>query len=76
MWNQVLNKPELAPVLEWQGLHILPGLNAVSGDEGTGKTRLLRQLCEGHADALWLDLQLPGDDELTAWQVWAKLQAR
>ena len=45
MWNQVVNTPDIAPLLSWQGLHILPGLNAVTGDEGSGKTRWLRRLC-------------------------------
>ena len=76
MWNQVVHKAELRPLLEWQGLRILPGLNAVTGDEGSGKTRLLRELAQGATDALWLDLRLPEHDEHTPQQVWAALQAR
>ena len=51
------------------------GLVAVTGDEGAGKTRLLRRLGE-HPGALWLDLSLPGEDEHTPEQVWAALQQR
>lgn len=55
-----------------------PGLVAVTGDEGAGKTSLLRGLCEqlGQPDrrascsALWLDLSLPGQDEQTPVLVW------
>lgn len=74
MWNQVLNAPHVPPLLQWQGLSILPGLNAVTGDEGSGKTWLLRALCEQRTDALWLDLRLPGSDEQTPEEVWADLQ--
>ncbi len=76
MWNQVFNSPTLAPLLDWQGLRILPGLNAVTGDEGSGKTRLLRELGEHVTDALWLDLRLPEHDAHTPEQVWAQLHAR
>ena len=76
MWNQLINAPHTMPLLEWKGLHILPGLNAVTGDEGSGKTRLLRELSESSAEALWLDLSLPGHDQQTAQEVWAALQAR
>jgi ABC-type transport system involved in cytochrome c biogenesis ATPase subunit len=64
---------------------IPPGLIAVTGDERTGKTSLLRRLCGELAplpgesaaiDALWLDLSLPGHDEQTAQQVWDGLRAR
>lgn len=51
---------------------LVPGLNAVTGDEGSGKTRLLRQLCETHADAAWLDLRLPEQNEKTPEEVWAQ----
>ena len=64
-------------------LDILPGLTAVKGDEGTGKTTLLRLLagqlppttgtCTG-SDGLWLDLRLPGEDDCTPEQVWTRLQ--
>ena len=62
-----------------------PGLVAVTGDEGTGKTRLLRSLSGdlpvpgGQAlerDALWLDLALPKRDDETPLQVWASLRPR
>ena len=76
MWNQVLNTQEVKPLLTWQGLQILPGLNAVTGGEGSGKTSLLRELSESCSDALWLDLRLPEHDEQTPEQVWAQLQAR
>lgn len=52
-----------------------PGLVAVTGEEGAGKTRLLRRLA-GNPDALWLDLSLPGQDELTPHQVWDALRQR
>ena len=48
-----------------------PGLVAVTGDERTGKTSLLRRL---PGDALWLDLSLPGEDQRTADQVWDSLR--
>ena len=76
VWNQVINAPLLAPLLEWQGLRILPGLNAITGDEGTGKTRLLRALAQASPDALWLDLRLPEHDQQTPEAVWSGLQAR
>lgn len=49
------------------------GLVAITGDEGTGKTTLLRALSE-HGDALWLDLSLPGQDQQTPDQVWTALR--
>ena len=66
-------------------LPLPPGLVAVTGDEGAGKTSLLRRLCgdlpalpeEAHyADTLWVDLSLPGQDEQTALQVWEGLRQR
>lgn len=60
---------------EWQGLRIVAGLNAITGDEGSGKTRLLKELCDGRSDALWLDLRLPEHDGHTPQEVWARLQA-
>lgn len=74
MWKQVFNAPNVTPLLEWQGLRIFPGLNAVTGDEGSGKTHLLRELAQGTLDALWLDLRLPEYDEHTPEQVWETLQ--
>ena len=56
-------------------LPLPPGLVAVTGDEGAGKTRLLRHLAEDPA-ALWLDLSLPGQDEQTPQQVWDSLRQR
>lgn len=55
---------------------VVAGLNAVTGDEGAGKTRFLRQLCEEHHDAFWLDLRLPEHDELTPEAVWDQLKNR
>jgi ATPase subunit of ABC transporter with duplicated ATPase domains len=56
-------------------LPLPPGLVAVTGDEGAGKTRLLRRLGEDPS-ALWLDLSLPGQDEQTPQQVWDALRQR
>lgn len=66
-------------------LEILPGLNTITGDEGTGKTTLLRVLAgdlalpagtrEGEV-ALWLDLRLPEHDDLTPEVFWAQLASR
>jgi ABC-type multidrug transport system ATPase subunit len=61
-----------------------PGLIAVSGGEGSGKTSFLRRLvgdlpaCNGeapHPDARWLDLRLPAQDDETPQQVWDGLRA-
>ncbi len=72
----MINAPDAQPLFEWQGLRILPGLNAVTGEEGSGKTRLLRELGDALPDALWLDLRLPDHDQETPEDVWATLQAR
>lgn len=56
-------------------LPLPPGLVAVTGDEGTGKTSLLRRLGED-SSALWLDLSLPGQHEQSAQQVWDGLRPR
>jgi ABC-type multidrug transport system ATPase subunit len=65
--------------------NLAPGLVAVTGDEGAGKTRLLRRLSGDlpapggeapGADALWLDLALPQRDDETPLQVWEALRAR
>jgi ABC-type transport system involved in cytochrome c biogenesis ATPase subunit len=64
-------------------LPLPPGLIAVTGNERTGKTSLLRRLSgdlpdlPGQApclDAIWLDLSLPGQDAADAQQVWATLR--
>lgn len=61
------------------------GLVAITGDEGTGKTRLLRQLAGDltppagetlPTGALWLDLALPGRDEDKPDAVWQSLRER
>jgi ABC-type multidrug transport system ATPase subunit len=66
-------------------LPLSPGLLAVTGGEGTGKTALLRRLGGDlpplpgeatHPDAQWLDLSLPMQDQQTAQQIWADLRAR
>ena len=56
-------------------LPLPPGLVAVTGDEGAGKTRLLRLLGEDPS-ALWLDLSLPGRDDEAPAQVWDALRQR
>jgi len=56
-------------------LPLPPGLVAVTGDEGVGKTHLLQGLANG-PDALWLDLALPRQDDLTPHQVWDALRQR
>jgi len=59
-----------------------PGLTAVTGAEGSGKTRYLRRLSgdlpseSSHPDALWLDLGLPAHQQLTPQQVWDGLRVR
>ena len=82
MWSQTfpehalpLHLPHAAPPL-WQGLQLLPGLTAVVGDEGSGKTHLLRALASARPDALWLDLRLPEHDQHTPRQFWRALQAQ
>jgi ABC-type transport system involved in cytochrome c biogenesis ATPase subunit len=66
-------------------LPLQPGLVAVTGEEGAGKTRLLRWLSGDPVaplvqvplpDGLWLDLSLPGQGELTPHQVWDALRQR
>ena len=66
-------------------LPLAPGLVAMTGDEGAGKTCLLRSLASDAVapagkvqlpDCLWLDLSLPGQDDLTPHQVWGTLRQR
>lgn len=66
-------------------LPLPPGLVAVTGEEGVGKTRLLRGLAGDPAlrpeqmpcpDAHWIDLALPGQDDLKPHQVWDALRRR
>ena len=63
-------------------LPLPPGEVAVTGDEGTGKTRFLQRLCENSPTpglagaAVWLDLSLPGQDAQTPEQVWRALTAQ
>lgn len=59
-------------------LYPLPtGLVAVTGDERTGKTSLLRRFSTELSDTQWCDLSLPElDDQLTPEQVWASWQQR
>lgn len=75
--------PGTLPCLTDLNLQIPTGLTAVTGDEGTGKTSLLRLLSgdlPAHAgsrpaaDALWLNLALPEHDEATPEQFWAELK--
>lgn len=77
--------PGAAPLWAGLDLNIPAGLTAVTGDEGTGKTSLLRLLAadlpaqagtRSATDALWLNLALPEHDESTPEQVWAGLQAQ
>jgi ABC-type multidrug transport system ATPase subunit len=77
--------PGPAPLFSGLDLNIPAGLTAVTGDEGTGKTSLLRLLAgdlpaqagtRSTADALWLNLALPEHDEATPEEVWAGLQAQ
>lgn len=68
--------PNAATLLTWKDLCIPCGLTALTGDEGSGKTRLLLELAQSTADALWLDLRLPEHDDHTPEAVWASLQAQ
>ena len=96
MVNQVFNSQRALtpPLLQLQAAHaghgpadltlgIPPGLTAVTGDEGTGKTTVLRVLAgdvplvsgsRTAVDGLWLDLRLPGHDHQTPEQVWQNMQ--
>lgn len=77
--------PGPAPLFSGLDLNIPPGLTAVAGDEGTGKTSLLRLLSgdvptqagtRTATQALWLNLALPEHDEDTPEHIWTGLQAR
>ena len=80
MWSQTFAPNALpqppAALARWEGLQWLPGLTAVVGDEGSGKTHLLRALASARPDALWLDLRLPEHDQHTPRQFWRELQAQ
>jgi ABC-type multidrug transport system ATPase subunit len=76
MTLQTLLSPNPVVVAELEGLKIVAGLNAVVGDEGAGKTRLLRLLSELEADALWFDLRLTDHDAQTPLEFWRHLQSR
>jgi ABC-type transport system involved in cytochrome c biogenesis ATPase subunit len=53
-----------------------PGLVAVTGDEGRGKTHLLRRLGAELPDALWLDLAWPQHAQHTPREAWDSLRGR
>jgi ABC-type lipoprotein export system ATPase subunit len=58
------------------GQKIVAGLNAIVGDEGSGKSRFLRQLCDSNPDAFWLDTRLPEHDQTTPEEFWAQIQMK
>ena len=77
--------PGPMPMFAGLSLAIPAGITAVTGDESTGKTTLLRLLAGdlplqsgqcSPVDALWLDLALPEHDEDTATGLWSALQKR
>ena len=49
---------------------IFPGLCAVVGDEGTGKTALLTALAATNSNTVWLDHSLPDANHSTPLDVW------
>lgn len=73
---QNLLNPSVPVIADFKGLRIAAGLNAVTGDEGSGKTHLLRELSELHSDAFWLDLKLPECNLQTPLEVWAHWRNR
>ena len=58
------------------GQKIVAGLNAIVGDEGSGKTRFLRQLCDSNTGAIWLDTRLPEHGQTTPEEFWALIQMK
>jgi ATPase subunit of ABC transporter with duplicated ATPase domains len=60
---------------ELKGHPVVSGLNAVVGDESSGKTRFLRQLCEAYPEAMWLDMRLPAYDQITPEEFWAECKS-
>lgn len=72
---QTLIRTSSPIVAELEGLSIHAGLNAVVGDEGSGKTHLLKKLCAANSDAIWLDLKLPEHSDHTPEEVWKPLQS-
>ena len=84
-WRGVRPGTTESPMLGPFDLDIPPGLTAITGDEGTGKTSLLRFLAGDlptqqnttpTTDALWLHPHLPGHDESTPRQIWQELHLR
>jgi ABC-type multidrug transport system ATPase subunit len=73
---QNLLNPSAPVIAEFKGLRIAAGLNAVTGDEGSGKTRLLRELSELHSETIWFDLKLPECNLQTPLEVWAHWRNR
>jgi ABC-type multidrug transport system ATPase subunit len=81
MWTQQLHDHRLTPLLLQGDLRIVPGLTAVIGAEGSGKTRLLQSLGQAPtpqarptSDGIWLDLRLPDLDGLSPEAVWTQLE--
>lgn len=60
---------------ELNSRRIVSGLNAVVGDEGSGKTCFLRQLCEAYPEAMCLDTRLPEYDQVTPEAFWAECKS-
>lgn len=56
---------------ELKSHRIVSGLNAVIGDEGSGKTTFLRQLCDVCPEAIWFDTRLLEHDQITPEAFWA-----
>jgi ABC-type transport system involved in cytochrome bd biosynthesis fused ATPase/permease subunit len=62
-------KGQLLPSGQRLDIRIVAGLNAVVGDEGTGKSSVLQALAQASHSAAPLDHALPNDDALTPRQV-------